>query len=81
MMSKSDPFIAGKGANYVKHVDFEKLSKFANVFNRLNEKSKLKVLGMIEKDRLLAGYGASSATNINSILGEEDHQVDREKFI
>ena len=61
--------MAAKSKAYIMHVDFDKLKKFANVFHRLNDDSKTKVLGMIEKDPFLAGHGVSAMTNIQAMFG------------
>ena len=69
-MSKSDPFIKAKSEAYLRNVDFQKLTKFANVFNRLNQDARNRVIGLIEKDPALAGYEMNAMTKMNQLGAE-----------
>ena len=68
--SRADPFIKSRSEAYMKQIDYDKLSKFTNVFDRLSNHAKAKVLGMIEENPLLAGYGVNSTKSITASLGE-----------
>ena len=48
LLARVDPFIEKKSKQYLQQLDFNKLDKVSNVFNRLTEDAKLQILDQIQ---------------------------------
>ena len=68
MTAYTDPFIEKQNKQYLRQLDFKKLSKISNVFNRLTVEGKQTILQEIEKNPKMASIEVISNTSIPSGL-------------
>ena len=70
LLAYADPFIEKQNRQYLRQLDFRKLSKISNVFNRLTVEGKLSILNEIQKDPKVASIEVISNTSIPSGIRE-----------
>ena len=59
LLTQDDPFLQNQHRKYLRMIDFNKLSKVSNVFERLSLNSQLGFLAEIKKDKQLASLVAT----------------------
>ena len=68
LMTQDDPFLQQKHKKYLRNLDFNKLSKVSNVFERLSLNSQLCFLEEIKRDKKLAGIVATKNESMSQWL-------------
>lgn len=76
LLARVDPFIEKQNRLYLREMDFNKLGKISNVFNRLTASAKLDFINLLQNDRNQASLAVVNSKSISHMLDSKKQDLD-----
>ena len=76
LLARVDPFIEKQNRLYLREMDFNKLGKISNVFNRLTASAKLDFINLLQTDTNQASLAVVNSKSISRIMENKKQDSD-----